>query len=115
MGNAQIPRICDRPAKHRRPTCRFYLGSHFSQNIAPIIIETTRVGKFHRLVGAELGVDDHLCYPFSLREPVTQIKSILRRIAPDSDLIRSVYGDARRNPIKKTIGCITTHATLRIR
>jgi two-component system alkaline phosphatase synthesis response regulator PhoP len=38
-----------------------------------------------RVVGLELGADDYLCKPFSVRELLARIKAILRRAAPQEE------------------------------
>jgi len=45
----------------------------------PIIILTARGDEVDRIVGLEMGADDYLAKPFSPRELVARIKSILRR------------------------------------
>lgn len=45
----------------------------------PIIMVTARVEEIDRLLGLETGADDYLCKPFSPRELVARIKTILRR------------------------------------
>jgi two-component system response regulator BaeR len=45
----------------------------------PIIMTTAKVEEVDRLVGLELGADDYLCKPFSLRELVARVKTVLRR------------------------------------
>lgn len=45
----------------------------------PVILETARVEELDRLLGLELGADDYLCKPYSPRELVARVKSILRR------------------------------------
>ena len=47
----------------------------------PIIMVTARVEEIDRLLGLELGADDYICKPFSPREVVARIKTILRRVA----------------------------------
>ncbi|MDD2903083.1 MAG: response regulator [Syntrophales bacterium] len=51
----------------------------FSQ--VPIIMLTARVEELERVLGLELGADDYICKPFSPREVVARIKSVLRRLA----------------------------------
>jgi two-component system response regulator BaeR len=48
----------------------------------PIIMLTARVEEIDRLVGLEIGADDYVCKPFSAREIVARVKTILRRIEP---------------------------------
>ncbi len=45
----------------------------------PIIMVTARVEEVDRLIGLELGADDYVCKPFSLREVVARVKTVLRR------------------------------------
>ncbi|MCS6936529.1 MAG: response regulator transcription factor [Candidatus Bipolaricaulota bacterium] len=47
----------------------------------PIIMLTARVGEPARIQGLELGADDYLEKPFSLRELVARIQAVLRRSA----------------------------------
>lgn len=45
----------------------------------PIIMLTAKVDEIDRLLGLELGADDYICKPFSLREVVARVKAVLRR------------------------------------
>ncbi|MDN3648082.1 response regulator [Reinekea marina] len=49
----------------------------------PIIMTTAKVEEIDRLLGLELGADDYLCKPFSLRELVARTKVILKRVQPN--------------------------------
>ncbi|MGH1539733.1 MAG: response regulator [Arenicella sp.] len=46
----------------------------------PIMMLTARVDEIDRLLGLELGADDYLCKPFSPREVVVRVRTILRRV-----------------------------------
>ena len=46
----------------------------------PIIIITARVEEIDRLLGLEMGADDYICKPFSPREMVARVKTVLRRL-----------------------------------
>ena len=48
---------------------------------APIIMLTARAEEFDRVLGLELGADDYITKPFSPREVVARIKSVVRRAA----------------------------------
>ncbi|NOZ53167.1 MAG: response regulator [Gammaproteobacteria bacterium] len=50
----------------------------------PIIIVTARVEEVDRLLGLEIGADDYICKPFSPREVVARIKTVLRRVRLNS-------------------------------
>jgi two-component system OmpR family response regulator len=45
----------------------------------PIIILTGRLDEADRVMGLELGVDDYVSKPFSLRELLARIRTVLRR------------------------------------
>ncbi len=50
------------------------------RDYTPILILTARTGELDRVLGLELGADDYLTKPFSVRELVARVKAILRRI-----------------------------------
>ena len=59
----------------------------------PIIMLTARDSEVDRVVGLELGADDYVVKPFSVRELMARVGSVLRRAAPreaaaDSDLVQ---------------------------
>jgi DNA-binding response OmpR family regulator len=45
----------------------------------PIIMITARGEEIDRVVGLELGADDYVCKPFSVRELMARVKAVLRR------------------------------------
>lgn len=47
----------------------------------PILFVTSRDEEFDRVLGLELGADDYLCKPFSIRELAARVKVLLRRAA----------------------------------
>jgi len=50
-----------------------------SFSAVPIIMTTAKVEEIDRLLGLELGADDYICKPFSPREVVARVKTVLRR------------------------------------
>lgn len=52
----------------------------------PIIMVTAKVDEIDRLIGLEIGADDYICKPCSLREVVARVKAVLRRhaVIPDN-------------------------------
>jgi DNA-binding response OmpR family regulator len=46
----------------------------------PILMLTARTEEVDRVVGLEMGADDYLIKPFSMRELVARIKALLRRV-----------------------------------
>lgn len=55
----------------------------FSQ--VPILMVTAKVEEIDRLLGLEIGADDYICKPFSPREVVARVKTVLRRVGPALD------------------------------
>ncbi len=51
----------------------------------PIIMLSAKDETIDRILGLELGADDYITKPFSPREVVTRIKTVLRRITPNSN------------------------------
>ena len=47
----------------------------------PIIFLTSRDEEFDRVLGLELGADDYLCKPFSMRELIARVKVLFRRLS----------------------------------
>jgi CheY-like chemotaxis protein len=47
----------------------------------PIIFLTSKDEEFDRVLGLELGADDYLCKPFSMRELTARVKVLFRRLA----------------------------------
>ena len=48
----------------------------------PVIMITARGEELDRVLGLELGADDYICKPFSVRELMARIKAVLRRATP---------------------------------
>jgi DNA-binding response OmpR family regulator len=52
----------------------------------PILMLTARSDELDKVLGLELGADDYLTKPFSVRELTARVKAILRRIKIDHEL-----------------------------
>jgi two-component system response regulator BaeR len=63
------------PGKNGLEVCRELRA----QSDAAIIMVTARVDEIDRLLGLELGADDYICKPFSPREVVARVTTVLRR------------------------------------
>jgi two-component system response regulator ChvI len=55
----------------------------------PIIFVTSREEEFDRVLGLEIGADDYLCKPFSMRELMARVKVLLRRATVNDSTSRS--------------------------
>jgi two-component system, OmpR family, response regulator ChvI len=54
----------------------------------PIIFLTSRDEELDRVLGLEIGADDYLCKPFSMRELLARVKVLFRRAAIDHGATR---------------------------
>ncbi len=72
----------------------------------PIIMLTARVEETDKLVGLELGADDYLTKPFSPRELVARVRTVLRRtsVNPQSDILRVGDLELDRGRFRVVIG-----------
>ena len=52
----------------------------------PIMMVTAKIEEIDRLLGLEIGADDYICKPYSPREVVARVKTILRRCKPQREL-----------------------------
>ena len=65
----------------------------------PIIILSAKVDEADRIVGLELGADDYVTKPFSPKEVVTRVKTVLRRTTPRPDVSKiHQIGKLKVNP-----------------
>ena len=72
----------------------------------PIIFVTSREEEFDRVLGLEIGADDYLCKPFSMRELMARIKVLLRRTNAEpreGDDRPLVAGDLILDPLRLSV------------
>jgi DNA-binding response OmpR family regulator len=55
----------------------------------PILMLTARVEEVDKIVGLEIGADDYMTKPFSMRELLARIRAMLRRAEYSPKLSRS--------------------------
>lgn len=78
------------------------------QSEIPVIMVTARVDEIDRLLGLELGADDYICKPFSPREVVARVKTVLRRV----QLVKAPSADYRGVRINEERFQATVNATV---
>ena len=61
----------------------------------PIIMLTARGEEADRVQGLELGADDYVAKPFSLRELLARVRAVLRRPGPRQKFDEFAFGDVR--------------------
>lgn len=59
----------------------------------PIIMLTARADEVDRVVGLEMGADDYLTKPFSMRELMARVKAVLRRVRLMKEELADEGGD----------------------
>jgi DNA-binding response OmpR family regulator len=75
--------------------CRLLRGRSASAGI-PIIMVTARTGEMDRVAGLEIGADDYITKPFSLRELVARVRAVLRRPQQVAAAARSLAYQGKR-------------------
>jgi len=75
--------------------CRMLRGDG---NTTPILMLTARAEEFDKVLGLEIGADDYLTKPFSIRELTARVKAILRRGEFQSAAVRP-QALIRRGPL----------------
>ena len=73
---------------------------------APIMMLTVRDEEGDKVLGLELGADDYVTKPFSLKEVLARIKALLRRVEDyqsdiDSYRFGEVYVDFKKHEVRK--------------
>jgi DNA-binding response OmpR family regulator len=69
-----------------------FMRLYSRESDTPIILLTAKVDESDRVLGLELGADDYVTKPFSMRELVARIRAVLRRMdkaAPAAQVLRS--------------------------
>jgi DNA-binding response OmpR family regulator len=80
-----------------------------SERYTPILMLTARSSEVDRIIGLELGADDYLTKPFSIRELIARVKALLRRVDAlskrDADAEAKVlaFGDLRIDVEKRKV------------
>lgn len=59
-------------------------------NTTPVILLTAKGEEIDKVLGLELGADDYITKPFSLRELLARIKAVLRRTEPNTKPLGSM-------------------------
>jgi DNA-binding response OmpR family regulator len=70
-------------------------GLRAKQLDIPVIMLTARGEEVDRVLGLELGADDYITKPFSLRELLARVRAVLRRPGPRQRMETFEFGDVR--------------------
>ena len=69
-----------------------FIRAHTKERDTPIIVLTAKVEEGDRVLGLELGADDYVTKPFSMRELAARVRAVLRRAdkeAPEPEILRA--------------------------
>jgi DNA-binding response OmpR family regulator len=61
----------------------------------PILMLTARSQEIDRVLGLEIGADDYVTKPFSIRELVARVKALLRRVQADREAAETMADKGR--------------------
>jgi two-component system, OmpR family, response regulator MtrA len=83
------------------------------QDWTPVLFVTARDDEVDRIIGLELGADDYITKPFSPRELVARVASVLRRSQGEQLLSPALsVGDIRLEPTARRVFAGTTEVEL---
>ncbi len=75
------------------------IRKYYSQ--LPVIMITARAEEEDRVLGLDVGADDYITKPFSVRELKSRIQAVLRRTMPDEQPIQ--IGDLYLDPVSQRV------------
>ena len=75
------------------------IRKYYSQ--LPVIMLTARAEEEDRVLGLDVGADDYITKPFSVRELKSRIQAVLRRSLPDEQAIQ--FGDLYLDPVSQRV------------
>jgi DNA-binding response OmpR family regulator len=64
------------------------------ESAVPVLMLTARGEEIDRIVGLEVGADDYMSKPFSMRELLARVRALLRRIARVQQILQEDRGPA---------------------
>lgn len=78
----------------------------FTSEKIPIIMLTAKSEEFDKILGLEIGADDYITKPFSVRELLARVKAVLRRNSKEESTpkiidLDKLYIDMDKHEVKK--------------
>jgi DNA-binding response OmpR family regulator len=68
-----------------------FLRAHSKERDTPVIVLTAKLEEDDKVLGLELGADDYVTKPFSMRELTARVRAVLRRVsdkASEAEVLR---------------------------
>ena len=91
--------------------CR-QIRRHERYTNTPILMLTARSEEADRVVGLELGADDYVTKPFSMRELIARVRALLRRQDPVPQRNALLHGDIHIDPSAHAVSVSGRHVEL---
>lgn len=91
-----------------------FMRVYSKEGDAPIILLTAKVEENDKVLGLELGADDYVTKPFSMRELTARVRAVLRRAgkaAPQAEILRAGDITLDRNGRLVQVGARTVNLT----
>jgi DNA-binding response OmpR family regulator len=92
--------------------CRLLRENAITKNI-PVIMLTVESSETDKVIGLEVGADDYITKPFSNRELIARVNSLLRRTARDEDVELLTVDGLAMNLVSRTVTLNKREVTLR--
>ena len=82
------------------------LRSDLNTKKLPVIMLSAKSEEFDKVLGLEMGADDYMTKPFSVRELVARVKVIFRRVKEDKNVlniirVKDLVIDTQKREVKK--------------
>ena len=84
-----------------------FMRAHAKERQTPTIILTAKLDETDKVLGLELGADDYVTKPFSLRELTARVRAVLRRtgqVPPEPEVLRVADITLDRGSRQVTVG-----------
>ena len=84
-----------------------FLRAHAKERTTPVIILTAKLEENDKVLGLELGADDYVTKPFSMRELTSRVRAVLRRAGDqpgEPELLRAADVTVDRSSRAVTVG-----------
>ena len=88
-----------------------FINAYAREGDAPIIVLTAKVEESDKVLGLELGADDYLTKPFSMRELTARIRAVLRRLDKNTGAAPSAVLRAGDLALDRSSRTVTVGAT----
>jgi DNA-binding response OmpR family regulator len=68
------------------------------KSLTPIMMLTARTEEVDQILGLEVGADDYISKPFSIRQVLARVRAMLRRVEFDSQLLETSASNGTTSP-----------------